>query len=93
MPDIAPIGPSIGTSSAHTTSRMHASPATAADARPTADRVDISDHARHLEKLRTLPDVRSAKVEAIRASIERGTYDTPERMKVALQRLLDEMTG
>ncbi|MBX3354194.1 MAG: flagellar biosynthesis anti-sigma factor FlgM [Phycisphaeraceae bacterium] len=92
MPDIASIGPSTGPISPVASPRPYGAPAPV-EQRPTADRAEISDHARHLERLRSLPDVRSAKVDAIRDSIARGTYDTPERMKVALQRLLDDLTA
>lgn len=91
MPDIAPIGPSTGTaSSAYLRSSSAESPT---PPRPVSDRVDLSEHARHLERLRALPDVRAEKVETIRASIERGTYDTPERMQAAMRRLLDELSA
>jgi len=91
MPDIAPLGPSIGISPVSPMART--SPLAARSDAPREDRVEISDHARHLDRLRSLPDVRASKVEAIRASIADGTYDTPERMKVALQRLLDDLTA
>jgi len=90
MPDIAPIGPSTGSTAGYT-QRGSISPLDAP--RPVSDRVDLSEHARHLERLRSLPDVRAEKVESIRESIERGTYDTPERMQAALRRLLDELTA
>lgn len=93
MPDFAPIGPSIGSSPVSSGFRPGETPARPVEAKPAGDRVEVSDHARHLERLRSLPDVRAAKVDAIRASIARGTYDTPERMKVALQRLLDDLTA
>lgn len=90
MPDIAHIGPSIGSTSFAASRPAHDALRPEAP-RHAADRVEISDHARHLERLRSLPDVRRAKVEEIRDSIARGTYDTPERMSAALQRLLDEL--
>lgn len=96
MPDIAPIGPSLGSTAASAASlspRQSTSSSRADEIRPVSDRVELSDHARHLERLRSLPDVRSAKVDAIRDSIARGSYDTPERMKIALQRLLDDLTA
>lgn len=91
MPDIAPIGPSTGIH-AGAYSRMPTESASAPP-RPVSDRVDLSEHARHLERLRALPDVRAQKVDSIKASIERGTYDTPERMQAAMRRLLDELTA
>jgi len=93
MPDIAPIGPSIGAASTASIHRSTPVRQSESSARPTIDRVDLSDHARHLERLRTMPDVREEKVQSIRASIERGTYETPERMQAALRRLLDDLTA
>lgn len=93
MPDIAHIGPSIGAPQPSPLARPSAESTRPEIARPVADRVEISDHARHLERLRSLPDVRAAKVDSIRTSIASGTYETPERMKVALQRLLEDLSG
>lgn len=92
MPDIAHIGPSIGSPQTSSVARPSAESARPEGARPVTDRVEISDHARHLERLRSLPDVRAAKVDSIRTSIASGTYETPERMKVALQRLLEDLS-
>jgi anti-sigma28 factor (negative regulator of flagellin synthesis) len=32
-------------------------------------------------------------VERVKAEIAAGTYETPDRVEAALERLLDEMTG
>lgn len=55
------------------------------------DRVEISEHARHLERLRQMPDVRQSKVEAARNAIAEGVYETPDRLRAALLKLLDEV--
>ncbi len=55
------------------------------------DRVELSEHAHHLDAIRALPDVRSAKVEAIKQAIANGTYESPEMLQVALDRLLDDV--
>jgi negative regulator of flagellin synthesis FlgM len=38
-----------------------------------------------------LPDVRQDRVNEIRAQIKAGTYDTDEKLDLALSRLLDEI--
>lgn len=55
------------------------------------DRVELSEHARHLERLRQLPDVRQSKVEAARSAIADGVFETPDRLRAALLKLLDEI--
>ncbi|MBL9141009.1 MAG: flagellar biosynthesis anti-sigma factor FlgM [Phycisphaerae bacterium] len=55
------------------------------------DRVELSEHAHHLDAIRSLPDVRSAKVEAIKQAIEQGTYESPQMLQTALDRLLDDV--
>lgn len=57
------------------------------------DRVELSEHARHLEAIRALPEARMAKVEAIKMAIAQGAYETPEKLQVALDRLLDDVRG
>ncbi len=55
------------------------------------DRVEFSEHARHLEKLRQMPDVREGKVQAARSAIADGVFETPDRLRAALLKLLDEI--
>lgn len=57
-----------------------------------SDRVDISDRARLLAKMASMPPIRQDLVDEIRAQIARDEYDTPERLDVALEQLLDELT-
>jgi negative regulator of flagellin synthesis FlgM len=54
------------------------------------DRVELSAHARLLDRLLQLPDVRIELVEAVRQAIRDGTYETPEKLEVAVRRLLEE---
>lgn len=60
---------------------------------PTApsDEVNISDAARLVEMARQIPDIRQDRVEALRAQIAAGTYETDERLNAAVERLLDEI--
>ena len=62
-----------------------------AESSPINDEVQISDAARLIEQTQQIPDVRQDRVAAIRAQIAQGTYETPERMDVAVSRLLDEI--
>ena len=66
-----------------------AGPAAAADRR---DRVELSGvRATMLSKLKASGDVRLDKVNDIRAQIEAGTYETPEKMDAAIDKLLDDL--
>ncbi len=56
-----------------------------------SDEVQISPLARMLERVDALPEIRHERVAALRAAIASGSYDTPERMSLAVGRLLDEM--
>ncbi len=55
------------------------------------DRVELSTHARLLDRLLRLPDVRDELVERVRHAIADGTYQTPEKLDIATQRLLEEL--
>jgi len=55
------------------------------------DSVELSDHARYLDRLRGLPDVRQSRVEQIKASLADGTYPLAEKLDVALERALEEL--
>ena len=55
------------------------------------DRVEISSAARLREAMARIPDVRAEKVAGAKALMAAGRMDTPERMDVALELLLDEI--
>ena len=55
------------------------------------DQLDISPEAELLSQVRNLPDVRQDRVNDIRSQIKAGTYDTDEKLDLALSRLLDEI--
>ena len=57
------------------------------------DHVEISPLGQMLDGISRLPEIRHEKVEEIRRQIAAGTYETPEKLDVALDRLLDEMSG
>ncbi len=56
-----------------------------------SDRVELSEHARLLDRLRQMPDVRSELVSAVKQAIADGTYDTPEKLDGAVLQLLDDL--
>jgi negative regulator of flagellin synthesis FlgM len=56
-----------------------------------ADSVEISDAARIRDAVSRVPEIRADKVAAAREMIARGEMDTPERMEIALDRLIDDM--
>lgn len=64
-----------------------------ADARPPrpSDRVELSDRARYLNKLAALPEERSELVDAVRSEIERGTYDSADRLDQAIRALAEDL--
>ena len=55
------------------------------------DSVELSDHARLLDRIRSMPEVRVDLVERVRQAIADGTYETDEKLDVAVERLLEEI--
>jgi len=55
------------------------------------DELRLSSEAQLIDRLRELPDVRQARIDQIRAQIAQGTYETDEKLAVAVGRLLDEI--
>ncbi|MCB9846038.1 MAG: flagellar biosynthesis anti-sigma factor FlgM [Phycisphaeraceae bacterium] len=59
-------------------------------ARRDVDHVEVSRLAQYLRKLREVPEIRQELVDQTREAIERGDYDTPEKLEAALDRLIEE---
>jgi len=57
-----------------------------------ADQLDISREADMISRVREVPDIRADRVAENRAAIEAGTYETPEKLDIAVGRLLDEIS-
>ena len=55
------------------------------------DELDISDAGRLAEQARQAPPIRQGLVDGIRAKIAQGTYETGEKLEIAVERLLDEI--
>lgn len=67
------------------------SPVEGSNGTPIRDEVQISEAARLAEQSQNIPEVRQDRINAIRAEIASGTYETPEKLDIALSRLLDEI--
>ena len=57
------------------------------------DHVEISPLGRMLDGISQLPEIRHEKVEEVRAQIASGVYETPAKLELALDRLMDELSG
>ena len=66
-------------------------PAASPSSGPIQDEVQISDAGRLLDQVRDLPEIRQDRVDQIRKQIAEGTYETPEKLQIALDRLLGEI--
>ena len=56
-----------------------------------ADEVSISQEADFLSRIADIPDIRQERVDAIRAEIANGTYESDDKIDIAVARLLDEI--
>ena len=92
MSDINPIARPQQTSFEATSKPARQSSDTASPTR-TSDRVELSDQARLLSKLKQLPEVREGLVNSVKSQIEAGNYDTPERFDTAINALLDDFSA
>ena len=80
---------------AHSVSGPHRTAATQA-ASPSlrtsgVDQLDISPEADLINQVHSMPDIRADRVAQIRAQIASGDYETPEKIDLALNALLDEI--
>ncbi len=53
--------------------------------------MDLSPEVEFVAQARELPEIREDRVAQVRAEIARGTYETPEKLDLALSRLPDEI--
>ncbi|NUQ62657.1 MAG: flagellar biosynthesis anti-sigma factor FlgM [Pirellulales bacterium] len=54
------------------------------------DELDISEAGRLVDQVRDVPEMRLDRIRQIRAEIAAGTYETDEKLEIALGRMLDE---
>ena len=57
------------------------------------DHVEISPLGQMLDGIGQLPEIRQEKVDEIRRQISAGSYESTEKLEVAVDRLLDELLG
>ena len=57
----------------------------------TARKQERSDMGKWLDKARQLPEVRKDLIRQVKARIDAGNYETPERLEIAVQRLMEDM--
>ncbi len=57
------------------------------------DHVEISPLGQMLDGISRLPEIRHEKVEEIRQQIAAGSYESPAKLELALDRLMDELQG
>ena len=55
------------------------------------DEVSISQEADMLSRIDDIPDIRQDRVDQIRAEIANGTYETDDKIDIAVSQLLDEI--
>ena len=75
------------------------SPHAARSAEPTSspsspsigDRLDISEAGQLAGRMAEIPEIRADRVQELRAAILNGSYETDDKLNVALDRLLDEI--
>ena len=98
MPDISsvghgPVGPlDRSESSARRRESARESSIDSPPERP-GDRVEVSDHARYLDRLRHIPGARFDRVEEIRTAISEGSYETDAKLDEAIDALLGDLEG
>ena len=72
------------------TSRLSQPPAPAQTG-AVQDELSISEAGQLIDKVGQLPEIRQDRVNQIRAQIADGTYETADKLEIALGRLLDEI--
>lgn len=90
MANISGINPTQGPRPVQPGSVSKTTGATPPNALP-ADTVEISPQARLAAKLADLPEVRADLVARVKAEIAAGTYETVEKLNIAIDRMLDEL--
>ena len=56
-----------------------------------ADVVEISAAAKLAAKVQQIPEIRTDLVEQIKTEIAAGTYETPERLEIAVDKLAEDL--
>lgn len=93
MSDILPVGASRMVGRAELSSERSKEPRVDATSpvRRGDDRVDVSEMARMISKMNDMPSIRTELVSRVRAEIAAGTYDTDEKLNLALDVMMGEI--
>ena len=65
----------------------------ASQAEAPRDVVEISSVAKLAAKIQDIPEVRGELVQRVKSEIETGAYETPERIEIAVDKLMEELLG
>ncbi len=57
----------------------------------TSDELEISSTGKMLEHLNQSPEVRAERLAQIKAAIDAGKYETPEKLEIALKKMIAEV--
>ena len=57
----------------------------------TSDELEISSTGKMLEHLNQAPEIRPERLAQIKAAIEAGEYETPEKLEIALKKMIAEV--
>jgi len=90
MTDIAPIN-SPGAAAYSSNQRVERPVSPAAETSRGSDQVDLSSTARIFAQLNNTAGVRQDLVARVRAEIEAGTYETPEKLDAAIEGLAQDL--
>lgn len=85
------IHPAMPSNAAEPAGRMADAPSV--QAQTNEDVIEISTAGRLATRVAELPEVRSELVARIKAEIDNGTYETPERIEITVNRLAEELFG
>jgi len=91
MPDVSSIPPVSPAARARETAATQPSHPESTAAARGSDRAEFSEVSRFLSQLAALPDVRQDLVDRVRSEIADGTYESDDKVKAALDGLLDDL--
>lgn len=89
MSEIPPIGSTGPPAAGRPSQPAKSTPETAGPGRD-RDQVELSHTAQLLSRIHELPDMRQDLIDRIREQIQSGTYETPEKIEQAIQKLVEE---
>ena len=56
-----------------------------------SDTVEISDVAKLAAKISEIPEVRTQLIERVKTELATGTYETSEKLEIAVERLMEDL--